>query len=224
MTVYIEKPALNLREELASLRNQGGYQEQQFYFDGLVTNGTFDADTNWTKLELGTTATTPTISGGVANLNRVDSGNFGYIYQTITVKAYATYTFSVTSTGGPVVIRAGNGALATNYLNDVTSVTGTKTVSFIPTQAGPIIISIFPLDNPSTLTVDNVSIFETDGTDVIHTMPKGWKPKDFYEDGLLQREGAANDYEVIYDGFDYVIKPTVAPSATTQTCVIGVKA
>ena len=49
MTVYIEKPAVNLREELASLRNQGGYQEQQFYFDGLVTNGTFDTDTTgWT--------------------------------------------------------------------------------------------------------------------------------------------------------------------------------
>jgi len=72
--------------------------------------------------------------------------------------------------------------------------------------------------------VDNVFIYETDGTDVIHTMPKGWKPKDVFEDGLLQREGSAYDYEVIYDGFDYVIKPTVAPSATTQTCVIGVKA
>ena len=61
MTVYIEKPAVNLREELASLRNQGGYEEQQFYFDGLVTNGTFDADTNWTK------GTGVTISGGVVN-------------------------------------------------------------------------------------------------------------------------------------------------------------
>jgi hypothetical protein len=45
MTVYTTKPAINLREELASLRNQGGYSEQQFYFDGLVTNGTFDTDT-----------------------------------------------------------------------------------------------------------------------------------------------------------------------------------
>ena len=44
MTVYIEKPAVNLREELASLRNQGGYQEQQFWFENSVTNGTFDTD------------------------------------------------------------------------------------------------------------------------------------------------------------------------------------
>jgi hypothetical protein len=71
---------------------------------------------------------------------------------------------------------------------------------------------------------DNVSIYETDGTDVIHTMPKGWKPKDVFEDGLLLREGAAHDYEVVYDGFDYYVKPAVTPGATTQTCVIGVKA
>ena len=31
MTVYTTKPAINLREELASLRNQGGYSEQQFW-------------------------------------------------------------------------------------------------------------------------------------------------------------------------------------------------
>ena len=48
MTVLVSKPAVNLRSELADLRNQGGYQEQQFWMDGLVTNGTFDADTDWT--------------------------------------------------------------------------------------------------------------------------------------------------------------------------------
>ena len=73
--------------------------------------------------------------------------------------------------------------------------------------------------------VDNLSVFEVDANDdVVHRMPKGWVPKDVYEDGLLQREGSAHDYEVVYDGFDYYVKPTVAPSATTQTCVIGVKA
>jgi hypothetical protein len=71
---------------------------------------------------------------------------------------------------------------------------------------------------------DNVSVYESDGTDVVHRLPKGWKPKDVFEDGLLQREGAANDYEVVYDGFDYYVKPAVAPGASTQTCVIGVRA
>jgi flagellar basal body rod protein FlgF len=76
-----------------------------------------------------------------------------------------------------------------------------------------------------TADFDNISVFEVDANDdVIHTMPKGWKPKDVFEDGLLQREGAAHDYTVVYDGFDYVVKPAVAPTATTQTCVIGVRA
>ena len=71
---------------------------------------------------------------------------------------------------------------------------------------------------------DNISVFEVDANDdVIHTMPKGWVPKDVFEDGLLQREGAAHDYTVVYDGFDYYVKPAVAPSATTTTCVIGVR-
>ena len=60
MTVIVSKPAVNLREELASLRNQGGYQEQQFYFDGLVTNGTFDSDTSGGRLQW-----TGLFSGGV---------------------------------------------------------------------------------------------------------------------------------------------------------------
>ena len=76
----------------------------------------------------------------------------------------------------------------------------------------------------STADVDNISVFEVDANDdVVHRMPKGWVPKDVFEDGLLQREGAANDYTVVYDGFDYFVKPAVAPSATTTTCVIGVR-
>jgi hypothetical protein len=70
MTVIIEKPAINLREELASLRNQGTYQEQQFYFDSLVTNGTFDTDTNWTK------GTGWTIAAGVASKSTGTASSF----------------------------------------------------------------------------------------------------------------------------------------------------
>jgi len=56
MTVKITKPALNLREELASLRNQGSaYEESKFYLDSLVTNGTFDSDTSgWTAVNAST--------------------------------------------------------------------------------------------------------------------------------------------------------------------------
>jgi hypothetical protein len=203
MTVYIEKPALSLRSELASLRNQGGYQEQQFYFDGLVTNGGFDADTNWTKN-----------TGGVASFSGTSGAE---MYQSLSLPA-GVYSVSVDVSGIGV----------TAYFNSP-SISNTQVLSngsntFNLTHNGSYTRFTFLGGANSTPSISSVSIFASDGTDVIHTMPKGWKPSNVFEDGLLQREGALNDYEVIYDGFDYVIKPTVAPSATTQTCVIGVKA
>jgi len=211
MTVYVEKPAVNLREELASLRNQGGYQEQQFYFDSLVTNGTFDADTDWTKT--GATA----IAAGVATLD--GTSGTGLLFQDIlTLGETYYYSFTISAITGTLSVINNDGTALASY-----TTTGTKTLSWTHGIAsGNFIFRVSTGSN--TATIDNVSVFETDGTDVVHKLPKGWKPKDVFEDGLLQREGAAHDYEVVYDGFDYIIKPTVAPSATTQTCVIGVKA
>jgi len=207
MTVIVSKPAVNLREELASLRNQGGYQEQQFYFDGLVTNGTFDTDTNWTK------GTGWTISGGVAT----QSGSASTLTNSSTLQANKTYVFVGTISGrtaGVLYARAGSTLSSSLSANGNFSLTVVSNGTTLAVQSGT------SFDG----SVDNISVYETDGTDVIYTMPKGWKPKDVFEDGLLQREGAANDYTVVYDGFDYIIKPAVAPSATTQTCVIGVRA
>lgn len=207
MTVYIEKPAVNLREELASLRNQGGYEERQFYFDGLVTNGTFDVDANWTK-EAGWT-----ISGGVATCN----GSSNNIYQNVGLVSNERYaiTFTISAyTSGSVRFNSGslNGtsrsALGT-YVEVLTATNSTNAVFDATSFVG---------------SIDNVSIFKVDANDdVVHRMPKGWVPLHVYEDGLLQREGAAHDYEVVYDGFDYYVKPAVAPGATTETCVIGVR-
>ena len=210
MTVYIEKPAVNLREELASLRNQGGYEEQQFYFDGLVTNGTFDADTNWTK----TNATT--ISGGTGNLNGTTGA--GLLYQDILTLGRTYYAvFNVVSITGTLTVINNDGTSLGTY-----TTTGQKTLTWTQSIAnGNFVFRVASGSN--IVSIDNVSVFETDGTDVVYRMPKGWVPKDVYEDGLLQREGAAHDYEVVYDGFDYYVKPAVAPSATTQTCVIGVR-
>ena len=52
MTVYIEKPAVNLREELASLRNQGGYQEQQFWFSGDGATTDYAMPKGWKPLHV----------------------------------------------------------------------------------------------------------------------------------------------------------------------------
>ena len=207
MTVSVTKNAVNLREELASLRNQGGYQEQQFYFDGLVTNGTFDSDTDWTK------GTGWTISGGVASCDG-SSTNFNSVVTVFPANTLTVITFDAVVTSGYVRF---NSYFAWN--NILTS--GTYTF-FVET---PVDYDVLFQSVGFIGSIDNISVFEVDANnDVVHRMPKGWIPKDFYEDGLLQREGSAHDYEVVYDGFDYFVKPTVAPSATTQTRVIGVKA
>ena len=226
MTVYIEKPAVNLREELASLRNQGGYQEQQFYFDGLVTNGAFDTDTDWVVQDGWT------ISGGKLNIGDVAAStrayNAGGKVLDPTKNHSVTFTISASTANYGVLIRLSNASGTSRYTPNIYyTADGTYTVvisagSFTATDA---LMGFYRVgSHTGTLSIDNVSIYETDGTDVVHKLPKGWVPKDVFEDGLLQREGAAHDYEVVYDGFDYSIKPTVAPSATTQTCVIGVKA
>ena len=223
MTVYTTKPAINLREELASLRNQGGYSEQQFYFDGLVTNGTFDTNTTgWTDY----LATTSVTSGEVETTN---TGSAGGLYQDITTVVGGSYTTMVVArcgTATAVDLRVYDGGGFSTLIDSDTSASTsnvTFTISFVAVSSSTRIY-LRGAGTGFTAYFDNISVFNTDGTDVIHTMPKGWKPKDVFEDGLLQREGAANDYTVVYDGFDYVVKPTVAPSATTQTCVIGVRA
>lgn len=50
MTVKFSKPAINLREELASLRSQKGEQEQQVHMGNLITNGDFsNGSTGWVE-------------------------------------------------------------------------------------------------------------------------------------------------------------------------------
>ena len=227
MTVYIEKPAVNLREELASLRNQGGYQEQQFYFDGLVTNGTFDAGTaGWADDNTASGAGSFSVVSGQGVVTTTT--DYWWAYTTISTVVGKTYTvtFDLPNSQTAAFIGKSDSNNITGKTNTVLFVNGSASAGTITGTfaATATTTYIYFQNNSGTLTFDNVSVFETDGTDVVHRMPKGWKPKDVFEDGLLQREGAAHDYEVVYNGFDYFVKPTVAPSATTQTCVIGVKA
>ena len=217
MTVIVSKPAVNLREELASLRNQGGYQEQQFYFDGLVTNGTFDL-IRWSGAKMVYWWCLAKAAG---------SGNGRTATQAVNFVAGRTYIakFDYTDQGSDIAFGYGTLSTSTGLSQNLTALSGTgaKTISVTPLFSGGFLG--FRGNDSNVGQVDNLLVFEVDASDdVVHRMPKGWVPKDVYEDGLLQREGAAHDYEVVYDGFDYYVKPTVAPSATTQTCVIGVKA
>ena len=220
MTIRTTKPAINLREELASLRNQGGYSEQKFYFDGLVTNGTFGAATDWT-LDTGWS-----IAGGVLS-KASGSGNSRTATQAVNFVAGRRYIaeFEYTDQGSDIVFGYGTLSTSSGLGQNQTNLSGTgsKSISVTPSFNGGFLG--FRGNDSNIGQVDNLSVFEVDANDdVIHTMLKGWKPKDVFEDGLLQREGSSEDYEVIYDGFDYIIKPTVAPTASTQTTVIGVKA
>lgn len=52
MTVIVSKPAINLREELAFLRNQGGYEEQQFWFAGDGSETDFAMEKGWKPLHV----------------------------------------------------------------------------------------------------------------------------------------------------------------------------
>lgn len=47
MTVIIEKPAVNLREELADLRNQPRYVQEVFWFAGDGTETDFALERGW---------------------------------------------------------------------------------------------------------------------------------------------------------------------------------
>jgi hypothetical protein len=223
MTVYIEKPAVNLREELASLRNQGGYQEQQFYFDGLVTNGTFDSDlSGWTL----SASTPPTWNAAGTMQFNSDGSTFSDADQSFSTTVGATYILSVemVNVSGSTAVYIGTSQGSSQLLPSSINSIGVQTFTFTATTATTW-LRFRDGSSAGNQQIDNIFIVEVDANDdVVHRLPKGWKPKDVFEDGLLQREGAAHDYEVVYDGFDYFVKPAVAPSATTQTCVIGVKA
>ena len=211
MTVRINKPALNLREELTKAQSVVPYVQQQFWMDGLVENGTFDTADGWT---LGTGWS---ISGGVATATSATSllDNTGYITKFPANKSLLV-VFEITNYSGGSVrpIIAGGTAIAGTYRagNGTYSELITNTTNrYMRMQASGF-----------SGAIDNVSVFEVDASDnVIHSVPLGFKPVHVYEDGLLQREGENYDYTVVDTGFEYQIKPTVAPSATTETCVIA---
>ena len=227
MTVNISKPALNLREELAALRNQGGaYEESKFYIDYLVTNGTFDTDVSGWGIQNGASVGWYNDSGEGVSLVTTGAATYSGITRTITgltvgkyyvlkadVKAGTYNTYQVRAgvsgvTSGAAVV------VSTGWLQISTPFTATNTSHIIQVNT----------DHQSTTAgltyyVDNISIYETDGTNAIHSTPHGYSIKDVYIDGVLAREGSAYDYTV-HDGY---IKPTIAPTATTETCLIGVR-
>ena len=225
MTVYISADAKNLREELASLRNQGGYEERQFYFDNLVTNGTFDTNVSGWSAYNGSTISH---ASGTMLIENTASNNGG-AQQAITAVVGKTYVATLDVSNGATYTKGlyVQTAPTTGIIASITTTLSDTqlSVTFVATTATTYITTRLTSGAvAAAYNVDNISVFEVDANDdVVHRMPKGWVPLHVYEDGLLQRAGAAHDYEVVYDGFDYYVKPAVTPGATTETCVIGVR-
>jgi len=165
MTVIVSKPAVNLREELASLRNQEGYQEQQFWLDGLIENGTFDADTTgWTP-----TACSVSVVNGAMRITDSD-GSIGYVDYRPTLEIGKTYLIIAQvvtdNMSGSMILNVGtsggSGQLGTLTMPSV----GTYSFTFTATIEQPYV----NLRNTNAVAgdywdVDNISVYETDGTD-----------------------------------------------------------
>ena len=226
MGVKISKPAINIREALTEASAVVPYEQRQFHFDNLVTNGTFDADvsgwTNW-GTNSGTDSSFAHNSAGYLEITRGAGSTNGTASQTFPTVSGQTYEITIsTVTAQRVYWIVGSNTGYADLVNQLTH-TGNTTVSRTFTAASASSWVGIWTDNNATAGVDNVSVYPSDGTDVAFTMPKGWKPLHVYDDGVLQREGSAEDYEVTFDGFNYYVKPTVANPGARNT-VIGVRA
>ena len=225
MTVRINKPALNLREELTKAQGVVRYEQRQFWMDGLVENGTFDSDlTGWTDASGGSGSAS--VSSSELLLTSNSSSDRGIIRQAISVEQYKRYKFLISftsSTNSTNYYRIGYN-IGTLELVSASSVgVGVYEHTFVSTgSSNTAYLQIAGIYGSGTVTVDNVQVFEVDENDnVIQSLPLGWKPLHVYEDGLLQREGTNHDYTVVKTGGAYAIKPAVQPTGSTETCVIA---
>ena len=227
MTVRINKPALNLREELTKAQSVVPYVQQQFWMDGLVENGTFDTNTTgWAaenvavsvvsnRLRITSTGAasarvSQTVSGLVAGKTYMLTGEAERISGSSSV-SLSLYDTPVTS------------GFMGNALGNVTNLESGQYVFTATDDSVSVVAQIINAAGAGEIAdFDNIQVFELDENDeVIHSLPLGWKPLHVYEDGLIQREGDVHDYTVVKTGGAYAIKPAVQPTGATETCVIA---
>jgi len=182
--------------------------------ENLVTNGTFDSDSQWNK------GVGWTISGGTASSDGSQTSAYSELSQVLGVSVAVGDTFTVTYT----VSNYGAGTMTSIFGNDAgTARTGNGT--FTDVYTGVITTSTNFKMRANTNFIGNVdNIVITKGLHpVIQSIPHGYDVKDVYIDGELAREGEAYDYQVQTDGINQWLKPSVEPTATTETVVIGVR-
>lgn len=160
MTVLISKPAINLREELASLRNQGGLpKEDKLYLDDLVTNGDFSNGlSGWTDYSEGQGSAT--ISNGKAVLYNYNSNanNEGIIAQKLTLVKGKTYKLKVDVSGQHVILNLGTAAMNNSYYQSPNT-NSNFTTTFVA-QADEVWLTLRNYNSGGNAEVDNISVQE----------------------------------------------------------------
>lgn len=224
MTVRINKKALNLREELTKAQGVVRYEQRQFWMDGLVENGTFDNGTvGWSPQG----SSLSVVNGSLRVTNIGGSNDYAFqIENVLTIGKRYKFYFTVGSKTGLSNVYIGAGTIASGlyakyYAQSGLSSGDVSGAFTADSETLSIYLGCYNVDG-TYVDYDNIAVFEVDENDnVIHSVPLGFKPVHVYEDGLLQREGTNHDYTVVDTGFGYQVKPTVAPSATTETCIIA---
>ena len=117
-------------------------------FSDIVTNGTFDADANWTK------GTGWTISGGTASCDGSQSSQSNF-FQSSVVPINTTYEVKFTAT-----ISAGGVTLAIGGSNAQTITTSSGTYTFISQATSGDAHLYFSANSTFVGSIDNVSVTE----------------------------------------------------------------
>ena len=183
--------------------------------DNMIVNGGFNYDGGWNK------GAGWTISGGTASCDGSQTSNSSFTQsqsdlkgQLITGKQYTlTFTLSGHSGGGvnPHIRNLGYGAYITGngtYTISLTGGTGNDGLNFY-------------VQSDFVGSIDNVILSEGSHP-VIQSLPKALDISRVFINGELAREGENYDYQIKTDGINQWLKPTVEPTATTETAVIGV--
>lgn len=193
--------------------------------ENLVTNGTFDnGTTGWYPVSGGDV--TGAVVNGEYELTNTAGTPKGST-QTIDTEIGKTYTITAkarVSSGADLYLVASqtNWGFADNLGNVSTSSTSNVELSVTFTATGQQSYVYLRVGGVGVSYFDNITV--TEGSHpVIQSIPYGYDVKDVYIDGELAREGEAYDYQVKTDGINQWLKPTVEPTATTETVVIGVR-
>ena len=213
MTVRIDNPAVNLREEFNSLRNQANNEDTKFYLD-LVLNGDFSSgiegwsgtgaewdSSGYLKLTSTNSLVSQEVSTVPGRLYRLDALGVAYPSQ--------CFLFVGTTLGGNQVVNVSSPA--SNFTTTFRATTNSVYIGVAIAAAQPALW-------------DNIALHEIDDdANIIQSIPYGYSVKDVYIDGKLAVEGVYEDYQVKTSGTSQWLVQTIDPTASTETCVIGVR-